>query len=152
MCPTDQESADSRIAVALPALLLVSVACCQIALTRTAQLSPWKGGGFGMFASLDGLGFRRVRLFVEALDRNQEIELPGSLAEAAMKSAVLPTSQSLVSLGRGILAHERQHARPVSRVRVEIWRTHFTTSLESHKVRIATVTVDADASEARPTR
>jgi hypothetical protein len=34
---------------ALPAVLLAVVATAQLALTQVALLSPWKGGGFGMF-------------------------------------------------------------------------------------------------------
>jgi hypothetical protein len=51
-----------RVAIGLPTALLLLVACAQMILTRTDHLSPWKGGGFGMFASVDGLPFRWVRL------------------------------------------------------------------------------------------
>ena len=45
---------------AVPAALLVTVALGQIVLARTVDLSPWKGGGFGMFATLDGTASRYV--------------------------------------------------------------------------------------------
>jgi hypothetical protein len=142
----------SRVAIALPAILLVSVACSQIVLTRTLQLSPWKGGGFGMFASLDGLGFRHVRLFVEATERSEELDLPDSLVDPATRAAVLPTNQSLTTLARQVLAHERRLDRPAARARVEVWRTQFTTTLESTEARLATLTLDRDAPQARPAR
>jgi hypothetical protein len=50
----------------LPVALLVAVASVQVVLTRTAGLSPWKGGGFGMFSTTDDSGRRRVRVFVTA--------------------------------------------------------------------------------------
>src|SRR5262245_43294741 len=121
--PSDPGRRASRAAVGLPAVLLVSVACCQIALTRTLQLSPWKGGGFGMFASLDGLDFRHVRLFVESPGRSEELALPDSLETRAKKVAVLPTRRSLESLARRVLARERRLNRPATRVRVEVWQT-----------------------------
>ena len=43
----------SRIATILPGALLVAVACSQLYLTRTAELTPSKGGGFGMFSVTD---------------------------------------------------------------------------------------------------
>src|SRR5262249_8435137 len=56
-------------AIAIPAALLVGIASRQIALTRREGLTPWKGGGFGMFATLDHGGHRRVRIVVDAPDR-----------------------------------------------------------------------------------
>lgn len=35
----------------IPAILLSIVAAAQVRLTRTEQLTPWKGGGFGMFST-----------------------------------------------------------------------------------------------------
>ena len=34
----------------LPIILLVSIAILQINLAHSIELSPWKGGGFGMFS------------------------------------------------------------------------------------------------------
>jgi hypothetical protein len=42
-----------NIATVLPGLLLVLVACSQIYLTQARELTPSKGGGFGMFAVTD---------------------------------------------------------------------------------------------------
>jgi hypothetical protein len=64
-------SARQRWRTILPVALLVSVACVQIILTRTSGLSPWKGGGFGMFSTTDDSGRRRVRVFVSAPDRSE---------------------------------------------------------------------------------
>ena len=47
-----------------PALLLALVAVCQIVLAKTADLTPWKGGGFGMFATLDHNAHRRLEVVV----------------------------------------------------------------------------------------
>ena len=37
----------------IPALLLTAVALLQLAMSTWSTLTPWKGGGFGMFASSD---------------------------------------------------------------------------------------------------
>src|SRR5262249_2104091 len=134
-----------RAAVALPATLLVVVACAQIALTRLTPLSPWKGGGFGMFASLDGLQFREVRLYVEGRHRPEALTVPDSLLDPANRAAVWPTPRLLRRLGREVLAREARKGAPADRVRVEIWRTRFSPSLDSTIVPIATLTVERDA-------
>ena len=40
----------------LPVALLLVVAGVQVALVKTEGLSPWKGGGFGMFSTTDDAG------------------------------------------------------------------------------------------------
>lgn len=51
---------DRVLAWALPVVLIV-VALTQITLAHTRDLSPWKGGGFGMFASVDLLTYRPLK-------------------------------------------------------------------------------------------
>jgi hypothetical protein len=104
---------------------MLGVACVQIALTRTADLSPWKGGGFGMFAATDGGAFRRARIFVEAPERSEELEIPTSLALAAARAELFPTDRLMAALARGVAAREERHGRAVATVRIEIWRTEF---------------------------
>lgn len=48
------------LALIAPAIL-VGVALLQLYLTHSHDLSPWKGGGFGMFASVDRVEHRTVR-------------------------------------------------------------------------------------------
>jgi len=114
-----------HLRVWLPVCLLLAVACAQIVLTRTADLSPWKGGGFGMFAATDGSAFRRARIFVEAPERSEELEIPYSLEVSAARAALFPTDRLLTALARGVAAREARHGRPVTTVRVEVWRTEF---------------------------
>lgn len=52
--------ADTIIALIAP-VVLVAVAVSQLFLATTRDLTPWKGGGFGMFASTDGLNYRPVQ-------------------------------------------------------------------------------------------
>jgi len=52
----------------LPAMILVMVALLQIYLTQTANLSPWKGGGFGMFGAIDAPAMRAIQ--AEGLDQD----------------------------------------------------------------------------------
>jgi hypothetical protein len=52
---------DRALAWAMP-VVLVLVALTQITWAHTSDLTPWKGGGFGMFASVDLLGYRPVKM------------------------------------------------------------------------------------------
>jgi hypothetical protein len=134
----------SLLAIALPPVLLLSVAATQMTLARTSMLSPWKGGGFGMFASIDGLPFRQVRVFVDAPGRSGEIALPESLEIAGAKAATWPHARGLKGLARVVIARERSRGRTVDSVRVEVWRADISSSLESIWTKLNEVTVAGD--------
>ena len=132
---------------ALPALLLSVVALRQIQLTRTENLSPWKGGGFGMFASTDSRANRYLRVYVKAPGRHAELAIPRSLEELAARVAVLPSERLLRRLAADVAARERRHARSVQTVAIEVWRTHFereTLRPSDHLVRELSVDVGSD--------
>jgi hypothetical protein len=135
----------------LPAALLVGVGAAQVVLTRTAALSPWKGGGFGMFSTTDDAGRRQVRIFVTGDERSEELAIPASLVDLARRAAVLPGDRQLASLARGVVARERRHGRSVSAVRLECWRAEYdraTLTATSHRLREFAFRVDE--SDARP--
>lgn len=132
----------TRLAVAAPPLLLLAVAAAQMSLAFTANLSPWKGGGFGMFASNDGLPFRELRVFVSAPDRSEELEVPPSLVDAAARAATFPRDHALERFARAVVDRERRHARAVDTVRVEVWRAAFSPTLEATRERLRTLTLN----------
>jgi hypothetical protein len=78
-----------------------------------------------MFASTDGAQFRYVRLFVDAPDRSEELEVPPSLEELAARAQALPSSGQLERLARATAAREQRRHRPVETVRVEVWLIDF---------------------------
>lgn len=119
-----------RLAVALPALLLLTVASVQMLLARYDGLSPWKGGGFGMFASVDGLPFRWVRVHVSAPGRSEELAVPPSLEGQAHRVATWPHQAATTAFARAVIAREQYHQRPIENVRVEIWRADVSPSLD----------------------
>jgi hypothetical protein len=109
----------------LPVVLLLAVACAQVMLARTAGLSPWKGGGFGMFSTTDDAGRRRVRVFVSAPERSEEIAISPSLEDAAVRAAVLPSDGALSRLARRVVEREHRNRRPVEVVRIEAWHIEY---------------------------
>jgi hypothetical protein len=134
-----------RWSAALPAVLLTIVATTQIVLTRVTMLSPWKGGGFGMFSTLDGRPFRYARLFVRAPERSEELAVPPSLEELVASVEILPGEAQLDRLARAVVARERRRGRPADEVRIEVWRVEFAagslmprdTLLKRHEFRAA---------------
>jgi hypothetical protein len=109
----------------IPVALMLAVAGAQITLARGAGLSPWKGGGFGMFSTTDDAGRRGVRVFVSAPDRSEEVAIPPSLEDEAKRASVLPTDARLERLARLVVDRERRYQRAVDIVRIEAWRIHF---------------------------
>jgi hypothetical protein len=132
----------------VPVALLIAVACAQVTLARTTGLSPWKGGGFGMFSTTDDAGRRRVRVFVAAADRSEEIAITPSLEDAATRAAVLPGDRQLTRLARRVIERERHNHRPVESVRIETWRIEYapgTLAATSRLIRDFEYRVDATA-------
>jgi hypothetical protein len=109
----------------LPAALLSVVAIAQVALALGGGLTPWKGGGFGMFATLDHGAYRGVDVVVDAPDRSEALEVPESLETAVARVAAYPADWLLRALAEGVAAREKRHQRPVSRVTLTVWRTDF---------------------------
>src|SRR5262245_56561166 len=104
---------------------LVLTAAIQMLLVQYGGLSPWKGGGFGMFATLDHTPFRGVDIVVEALDRSESVEISPSLEFEAARAATYPSAASLRRLARAVVARERRQARPVDTVKLTVWRQEF---------------------------
>ena len=109
----------------LPPLLLTLVALLQIVLARTADLTAWKGGGFGMFSTLDHGAYRGVDIVVDAPDRSEALEIPPSLEVAAARAAAFPVDWLMRDLAERVVARERRYERAVSRVTVTAWRADF---------------------------
>jgi hypothetical protein len=110
-----------------------------------------------MFASIDGLPFRQVRIFVEAPNRSEEIAVPASLEVTAQKAATCPRPRALEGLARAVVARERSRGRPVSSVRVEVWRADISRTLDStwaklNEVTLASSDVDATRDDRRAAR
>ena len=85
--------------------ILVAVALGQLALANLGELSPWKGGGFGMFSTTDSLGARVVSCEGETVE-GETIEIH---AFAGIKPAVIdnwramPRQSTLRRLGAELL-------------------------------------------------
>jgi len=144
--PDEQCAADSRRfswRVLAPVVVLIVVAIVQVILAKTAQLSPWKGGGFGMFATTDGTAVRRIRIFVEAPGRSEEIEIAPSQELQAARAQLFPSDSMMTNLAQAVVSREERYGRPVKTVKLEVWRTEFTAgSLEPKERMLREITVN----------
>ena len=105
--------------------MLVVVATMQVVMARTAGLTPWKGGGFGMFSTLDHGAYRGVDILLEAPERSESQHVPPSLEELAARAANCPSEWLLRELAEGLVARERRYDLPVTTVTLTVWRTRF---------------------------
>jgi hypothetical protein len=128
-----------RLRSIVPVLALALVAANQIRLARTTPLSSWKGGGFGMFATNDSPGSRRLRIVVHAAaGGGREIEVPARLTKLAAKTVIFPDAARLRRLAVAVVAEERRQGGAVERVELEVWRREYATlTLFSTETRLA---------------
>jgi hypothetical protein len=78
--PRSKPRSPLAILPALAPALLVVVALAQMYTSHTRHLTPWKGGGFGMFSTVDSTSARFFRLYLvtesKAKARCDVLELP----------------------------------------------------------------------------
>lgn len=109
-----------RRALVAPALLVV-LALAQIGAWRGIGLSPWKGGGFGMFATNDHGAFRMVRVVELAAGGERRVALPGDLDRLRRHAREVPRETNLRRLAEAL----RARVPSLGALRVEVWRTEF---------------------------
>jgi hypothetical protein len=78
--------------------LLAAVAMLQIAVVWLSQLTPWKGGGFGMFSTVDSADARFVKIYVRTSTGEWGALWPPSEADAIRKLQGAPTVSDLERL------------------------------------------------------
>jgi hypothetical protein len=113
----------------LPALLLVAVAIAQIALTRTAHLSPWSGGGFGMFSTTDSPARRHLHAWALRPGLRSELEIPANLEMPARRALALPVASRLQPIADALARIEEEQgdpdAAPLEAIVLQIFRAHY---------------------------
>jgi hypothetical protein len=133
---SDPSRRRERILRELPGALLVALALTQIALAFGAQLSPWKGGGFGMFASNDHGAFRSVRVFALGAAGEERLEVPPELRRAELRVRELPSERALRALAEALASE----APGAPALRAEVWRVEFDGALRPAWRKLAAAT------------
>lgn len=116
-------------ASALPAWLLVLVATAQIVAAKTGPLSPWLGGGFGMFATTDSPSRRHLHAVALREGLREELALPRELAVPVRNAQGFPSERRLLALAREIEAFVREtgdpHAAPLEAIAISVYKVRF---------------------------
>jgi len=104
-----------RAPTVIPAALLLVVAGWQAVRVETHHQSPWVGGGFSMFAYVDGDQYRPL-VAVDADQPDVRLHIPSHLRREADRLKSAPTDDRARRFA-ALLADELSR-----RVRVEVWR------------------------------
>ncbi len=80
--------------------LLTTVAIVQEFFSRKFHLSPWKGGGFGMFSTVDAPSARFLRIYLVSQQGKTQVRLPSWLGNLATEVRTIPTEKRILHLAR----------------------------------------------------
>lgn len=73
--------------------LLCGIALTQFLFAHFSSLSPWKGGGFGMFSTVDSPGARFLRAYLVTPQGDIPVMIPDNLRDQENKLRTLATQQ-----------------------------------------------------------
>jgi len=122
------------------------VALAQIALALGAQLSPWLGGGFGMFASTDGWGRREVQAVAVRQGLRRTLEPMNDAPGASRRAAALPSDGHLHALARELAVLPSRDEAPLHAIEIRVWGVEFEReTLAPRRVLLRALSVPADA-------
>lgn len=82
--------------------LLVLVAGVQFFSAFANDQTPWKGGGFGMFSTVDSPGARYLKIYLVSDDGEVAVRLPPRLSRLRRIIRTLPTQENLDLLARAL--------------------------------------------------
>jgi len=83
-------------------MLLVLVASVQLVVANTTLLSPWKGGGFGMFSTVDSPSARFLRIILDTPSGSVRVSMPDDLRDEAMNLRTLPRLDVINEIARDL--------------------------------------------------
>ena len=129
-------------------MLATGVALSQIVLALTANLTPSKGGGFGLFSTVDKLENRNLRAYLltpkgeipfvipQAVPAQEELRKP------IYRAASLPAQYYLQAITDDLVT--KPYGIPFDGIRVEVWKMAFdSTALKASREKLAERTVDS---------
>ncbi|MGZ5443169.1 MAG: hypothetical protein ACXW5U_14265 [Thermoanaerobaculia bacterium] len=85
-------------------ILLSAVALIQLYAARTTWLTPWKGGGFGMFSTVDSPGARFLRIALETDRGTVRVGAPAQLQRDAARLREAPDLPALRAFAKKVAA------------------------------------------------
>jgi hypothetical protein len=88
-----------------PLILLLLVAANHFRLVKMRQITPWKGGGFGMFSTVDARNARALKILAQVDGRMVEVMPMGKLDKLVSEFISLPDTKSknkIIELMKGL--------------------------------------------------
>jgi hypothetical protein len=127
-------------------LLLVGVAVAQLWLAHARGLTPWCGGAFGMFASIDSWGSRHLHATWIGDGWRQPVAVPASLRGAEQRALALPDETRLRRLAEGLAREAPPTLGPAQRVEIAVFARRFAArDLAPKGVMLRHLTLELDA-------
>jgi hypothetical protein len=110
-------------------LLLLSIALLHFYRAHKFDQTPWKGGGFGMFSTIDGPGTRFLTTHLIVDGKQVPVRPPLGLRRHITAAISSPTDRRLEQLARLFLAAEWKEPKgkvlDVTAVNLMIWKSTF---------------------------
>jgi hypothetical protein len=85
-------------------------------------MSPWLGGGFGMFSSFDGWSHRHLRAFAERPGVRRELSIPEALRPDVAATLALPSDGNLRRIAEALVAAPSPDEGPLDAIVVQVFR------------------------------
>jgi hypothetical protein len=109
----------------LPAALLIAMASVQLWLAQSAGLSPWSGGGFGMFSTLDAGASRHLHAIALRPGIRRELAIPDDLDEQVLRALTLPSDGRLRTLALAFAKLPNPDSGSLTAMEVQVWSQSF---------------------------
>jgi len=107
----------------LPTLLLIAIAVNQLILANFFSLSPWLGGGYGMFSTTDVGSNRHIHIYAKSEGIIKELIYPRDLKDIVIRTKSFPTDTNLRRLARRISEIEDDSA--LKSIEVRVWKSQY---------------------------
>jgi len=120
------ESNKDKILQLIPIVILLLVASVHGYLWLNSSVSVWRLGSFGMYATVDDVAFRHMKVYAVFGDASKELALNSTQERSLLKARVLPTEANLEKLlsylacEASLLNQEKSDA-----IRLEYWTSRF---------------------------
>lgn len=85
---------------------LIAMLGVHLTLRTNDDLSPWKGGGFAMFSTVDSPGMRTVAVWADVAGVDERVSLVGAWDDASRELRALPTAARTTALARGVASSQ----------------------------------------------
>lgn len=103
---SSEQSPSTGLIAAVPLALLLAIFGLQYVTAQTTVLTPWKGGGFGMFSTVDVDTGRIVKAYFDIDGQEYPVAVPEQLDGTIKSLRPMPTEERVEDFARRLAAIE----------------------------------------------